>query len=211
MARIGTLSGTLIRPGVSKNHRRYTPEALGRAAGRMQAKLKAGQPIPMHTSHMANADGDVTATAASITKVEQRSDGSLGFEADLLDTPAGHAVKALAVPDSSGRSALKGVSIFGKWVGPVGNDEDGNSMADDLDIEGVDFTHRPGVPGAGIEDARERRWPRPVASASRPMTTPSSSRRRRTSRPARWRCSRPSCATSSRTASARPALPKPVR
>ena len=154
MARIGTLKGTFLAPGVSKNGRKYTRENIGRAVERMNGRLSGGQVIPMHTSHKANAEGDTRATAASITKVYQDDAGAGHFEADILPTDAGRDVAAMAVPDKSGRSALKTVSIFGSWVGDVGTDDSGNQTAPDLDVTALDFTHRPGMATAEIDSAK---------------------------------------------------------
>lgn len=155
MARLGTLQGTFLVPGISKNRRRYTRENIERAVGRMNARLKSGQPIPMHTSHRANAEGDTRATAATVTKVYQDPKTGKGqFEADILPTDAGRDIAALAVPDEDGNSALKTVSIFGNWVGDVTQDEQGNDTAPDLDVTGIDFTHRPGVGDARIDGGK---------------------------------------------------------
>ena len=106
MARIGTLRGTFLAPGVSKNKRVYTRENIGRAVERMNGRLSGGQVIPMHTSHKANAEGDTRATAAHVTKVYQDDAGAGHFEADIIPTDAGRDVAAMAVPDKSGKAAL---------------------------------------------------------------------------------------------------------
>jgi hypothetical protein len=152
MARIGTLKGTFLAPGVSRNHRRYDRENIGHAVKRMNARLGSGQTIPMHTSHKAHAEGDTRATAATVTKVYQDPDsGAARFEADILPTDAGRDIAAMAVPDKDGKAALKTVSIFGQWVGDVTKDDQGNETAPDLDVTGIDFTHRPGVGSAQID------------------------------------------------------------
>jgi uncharacterized Zn finger protein (UPF0148 family) len=154
MARIGTLKGVFLAPGISKNKRRYTRENIGRAVDRMNGRLSGGQVIPMHTSHKANAEGDTRATAAHVTKVYQDDAGAGHFEADIIPTDAGRDVAAMAVPDKSGKAALKTVSIFGSWVGDVDTDGDGNETAPDLDVTALDFTHRPGLPNAQIDTAK---------------------------------------------------------
>jgi hypothetical protein len=151
MARIGTLRGTFLAPGVSRNHRRYDRENIGHAVKRMNARLGSGQTIPMHTSHKAHAEGDTRATAANVTKVYQDDAGAARFEADILPTDAGRDIAAMAVPDKDGKAALKTVSIFGQWVGDVTKDDQGNETAPDLDVTGIDFTHRPGVGSAQID------------------------------------------------------------
>jgi hypothetical protein len=106
----------------------------------------------MHTSHKAHAEGDTRATAATVTKVYQDPDsGAARFEADILPTDAGRDIAAMAVPDKDGKAALKTVSIFGQWVGDVTKDDQGNETAPDLDVTGIDFTHRPGVGSAQID------------------------------------------------------------
>jgi uncharacterized Zn finger protein (UPF0148 family) len=154
MARIGTLKGVFLAPGVSKNKRKYTRENIGRAVERMNGRLSGGQVIPMHTSHKANAEGDTRATAATVTKVYQDDAGAGHFEADIIPTDAGRDVAAMAVPDKSGKAALKTVSIFGSWVGDVETDEAGNETAPDLDVTALDFTHRPGLANAQIDSAK---------------------------------------------------------
>jgi uncharacterized Zn finger protein (UPF0148 family) len=154
MNRIGTLKGVFLTPGVSKNGRIYTPGNIKGAVNHMSGRLSGGQVIPMHTSHKANAEGDTRATAATVTKVYQDDAGAGHFEADIIPTDAGRDVAAMAVPDKSGKAALKTVSIFGSWLGDVSTDEAGNETAPDLDVTALDFTHRPGMPGAQIDTAK---------------------------------------------------------
>src|SRR6185312_6369828 len=103
MARIATLKGVFLAPGVSRNGRLYTKDNIAKAVGRMKARIAEGTPIPMHTSHTANKLGDTSAIAAHITKVHQSPDGKGHFKAEVLDTTAGHDIRSLTVPDSSGR------------------------------------------------------------------------------------------------------------
>ncbi len=50
--RIGVLKGTMLRPSVSKNRRRYTSETIAAAHKRLTAKLSGeGLPVTMMTSH----------------------------------------------------------------------------------------------------------------------------------------------------------------
>jgi hypothetical protein len=51
--RVAVVRGTFMRPGVSKNKRLYTAEAISRAVGRMQEQLHSpqGLPLTMATSH----------------------------------------------------------------------------------------------------------------------------------------------------------------
>ena len=54
MARIGTLKGTFLAPGVSRNHRRFDRENIGHAVKRMNARLGSGQTIPMQGHDLIN-------------------------------------------------------------------------------------------------------------------------------------------------------------
>jgi len=140
-------TGTFLAPGASKNRRLYTKENIGRAVERMTTRLSSGQTIPMHTSHMANAEGDTRATAAYVRKVwqdEGTGEGKLLLE--YADTEAGRDTMAQ-------RKDLRTISIFGNWVGDVRTDDDGFETADDLDVSSVDFTHRPGVGAAKLDES----------------------------------------------------------
>ena len=141
-------TGTFLVPGVSKNKRRYTPENIAKAVGRMSARLAAGIPIPMHTSHLKNAEGDSEAIAANVHKVWQDpATGKGRFEYEFVGTPAGKTIEKLV-----DAKALKTVSIFGNWVGDPEKDDDGIESADDLDVPAIDFTYRPGVSAARLDE-----------------------------------------------------------
>jgi len=149
-----TVRGIFLRPGISKNRRLYTKENIGKAVERMQEALKgnSGLPINMATSHGAAFDDDALSTVGRVTNVYQLPDGSAGFEADIANTSHGRDIANLAVG-----GFIKGVSIRGQWLGNVDTvtTDDGKEAvtADDLGINGIDFTHSPGVDGAEIINA----------------------------------------------------------
>lgn len=150
--RIATVTGTALVPGVSKNARLYTREAIAKAVARGQARIAAGDmPMTMLTHHEANDSS--THIVGRITGLTLAEDGSARFTADLADSEHGRTIASL-VDTRGGRPFLKGVSIRGAWVGsPRSQDHDGKQVetADDLEIDGLDFTKRPGVTGAGID------------------------------------------------------------
>ena len=152
--RAAVIRGTFLRPGLSKNNRLYTKENIGRAVARMQDKLTSGSglPLTMATSHRAAYDDDATSTVGRITHVSLMPDGSATFEADIANTTAGRDVANLAVG-----KFIKGISIRGEWMGQMKQVEHEGveaTTSDDLEVFGIDFTHRPGVEGAEVELAR---------------------------------------------------------
>jgi hypothetical protein len=156
MAPIATVTGTAIRPGISKNNRKYTAEAIGRMVERAQARIGSSDamPITMLTHHA--ADDDSSHLVGQLTKIWQESDGSAKFEAVLDDTSHGRDIATLATPSAPGRKpTLKGVSIRGAWVGKVQRESDPNAglveAGSDLELDGLDWTRKPGVAGAGVE------------------------------------------------------------
>src|SRR6185437_2803811 len=153
--RVATFSGVMIRPGVSKNNRLYTAEAIGKAVSRMQERLSDPNslPITMYGSH-GEAHGDSAfGIAARITKVTQAEDGSAHFEADVPNTSLGRDMASML---TAKKPYLGGVSIRGRWMAPVTTVEKAGSKvqtADDMDIMGLDFTNTPGVEGAKVHQA----------------------------------------------------------
>ncbi len=153
-ANVGVLSGVALTPGVSKNGRLYTPALIERAVKRMQARLADpnGRPLTMLSHHAAGDDslricGQLTAASLNAAK------GAL-FEATLADTDAGRTIAALTTPD---KPFLRNVSIRGWWLGEVRKvvvDGVEVETADDLEIDGVDFTKSPGVSGAVLTSSR---------------------------------------------------------
>ncbi len=148
------VKGTFLRPGVSKNKREYTKEAIGKAVARMNEAISSstGLPITMATSHESAYKDDALSTVGRVTKAIQRPDGSAYFEADIVNTAKGRDVATSAVG-----GFIKGISIRGGWMSTprtVESEEHGKVVtADDMAVVGIDFTGRPGVEGAQIEDA----------------------------------------------------------
>jgi hypothetical protein len=153
-ARIGTITGIAIVPGVSRNGRLYTTETIGRAVKRAQQRLDDadGAPLTMLTHHA--ADDDSTQIVGRITSITQLENGSAAYTADLADTKKARDIAQL-VDTRKGPAFLKGVSIRGAWVGNVRRQAgpDGNPVetADDLELDGLDFTRKPGVVGARVD------------------------------------------------------------
>jgi hypothetical protein len=151
-ARIATVKGTFLVPGVSKNGRLYTREAIASAVDRMRRRLvdPDGLPLTMLSHHA--AEDDSLRIAGRITAVTAQSDGSATFEADLADTDAGRDIAALT---TGATPFLRSVSIRGWWLGTVRKETvNGQQVdtADDLEIDGIDFTKSPGVTGARLTD-----------------------------------------------------------
>lgn len=150
MAAIATVSGTAIRPGISKNNRKYTVEAIGRMVERANQRL-AEDEMPLTTLTHHEAGDDSTRIVGRLTRLTQEADGSASYDAEITDTTYGRDILGLVAGPSP---ALKGVSIRGAWVGPVRREAGPGGVAvetaDDLELDGLDYTRKPGVPGAGI-------------------------------------------------------------
>lgn len=152
--RIATVRGVAIRPGVSKNGRLYTAENIAKAVARANARMAdpTGRPLTMYTHHAGATDA--SRLVGRLTGLVLEKDGSARFTGDIADTHHGRTIAALTDTDD-GDPFLEGVSIRGRWIGqerPV-RMQDGTvaQTADDLEIDGLDFTSRPGVDGARIE------------------------------------------------------------
>lgn len=150
---IATITGTMLTPGVSKNNRLYTREAIGRAVGRMRERLNDpnGLPIVMRTHH--DAGDDSRLIVGRITDVTQDTDGSAHYEAKLFGNKAGRDIAKLVDP-SGGGPALKSTSIHGYWLGPVERHKQAGQMVEsgsDIEINAIDFTGSPGVTSAQIK------------------------------------------------------------
>lgn len=155
--RIATIKGIWVRPGVSKNRRWYKPEHIKAAVTEAQQRLESGSTFANLTCHGDRdpRSGDVTRTAGRITKVGLDSDSNGTFEAELADTQAGRDVAALVTPS---HPFLKGVSMASRWKGtptmvrgPDGLEVESSDVG--FTLEGIDFTHAPGVDGAEIKSA----------------------------------------------------------
>ena len=145
-----TMSGTFLRPGVSKNKRLYTKENIGNAVRRMNESLKdpKGGPIVMSTSH-ANANKTLE-TVGRVTKVAQLPDGSATYEAVIANTQLGRDIAVLHAGDSP---FAKGISIRGQWMSDNETVNYEGIMADtasDLNVFAIDFTPNPSVLGAEV-------------------------------------------------------------
>jgi hypothetical protein len=156
---IATVTGTALVPGVSMNKRLYSTELIGKAVARAQARLADpdGMPLTMRVAHPKPGEvvfAPVTEIVGRVTKIWQEADGRARFTAAIADTHEGRTVAAL-VDNRSGRPYLRNVSIRGSWLGQTHRTLlPGGGMAetaDDLELDGLDYTHKPGVAGADIE------------------------------------------------------------
>jgi|SRR5579872_5468423 len=151
---IATVSGIALAPGISRNGRLYTREAIARAVRRAQDRIAEGRrPIAMYTDHDTRK---VTDIAGGLTRIWQDEDGTARYEAAVADTKAGRDIAALADPGPDGKQAiLRGLSIKGDWIGRTRRvrADDGRMLdtADDLEIARLDWTTEPGVDNAGVE------------------------------------------------------------
>lgn len=147
---LATIRGTMLVPGVSRNNRLYTRETIARAVNRMKARLSDpdGLPVVMRTHH--DAGDNSRLIVGRVTDVTQLPDGSATYEAKLYNTEAGRDIGALIDPNGP---ALRSTSIHGYWIGPVETHRQNGGMVEsgsDLEVNAIDFTGAPGVPGARI-------------------------------------------------------------
>lgn len=152
--RIATVSGTALVPGVSRNGRLYTAEAIAKAVRRAQDRIAEGtRPISMRSHHAAGDDS--TRIVGQVTEMTLAPDGSARYRADIADTSHGRTIAALLDPEG-GTPFLKGVSIRGAWLGKVRRESgpDGRLVetAPDLEIAGLDYTAEPGVDVADVAE-----------------------------------------------------------
>lgn len=149
---IATIGGIALAPGVSKNNRLYTREAITKAVQRAQGQLGEGKILSVLTHHEAGDSSD--RIIGRITSIDLDENGAARFTADLADTPHARTIASLA-DNTSGRPFLSGMSIRGAWVGQVrrvkGPSGDPVETADDLEFHGIDPTHKPGVDAAGVD------------------------------------------------------------
>ncbi|MHB8511479.1 MAG: hypothetical protein ACYDCC_04810 [Actinomycetota bacterium] len=150
--KIATITGAFLAPGVSKNGRLYTQEAIGRAVSRMNERIASGgRPINSYPVHPKTGEPDTTSIVSRVTKVWQDDKGVARWEAEVPDTSAGRDLAALISPE---KPYLENVSIRGRWVGePKTIESNGTQVetADDLEVFGIDFTTSPGVSAAKID------------------------------------------------------------
>lgn len=151
---IATIGGVGLAPGVSKNRRWYTDGIVSRAASRLQERIDRGDAPPVMLSFH-GADDNSREITASLTKASVDGQGRLRFEAGIADTAAGRDIAALADTSDGRPPHLKTVSIRGYWLGEVrkvtGPDGQPAETAQDISIEGIDFTKNPGVTGAEVD------------------------------------------------------------
>jgi hypothetical protein len=149
-----TIHGVALRPGVSRNRRRYTPEMCSKAYDRISERLDdmAGRPLTMRTAHPdpSGQGAVVTSIVGHVTKAWLTSDKAIAYEALLADTPEGKTVQQLVKPAADGRAHLANVSIRGYFLGETRQDPDGCVTADDLEIDGLDLTDTPGMTTASV-------------------------------------------------------------
>jgi hypothetical protein len=150
---IATISGIGLVPGVSKNRRLYTPEAVASATKRLSDRIKAGNaPAVMLSFHGA---GDSSREITASLTGARLDEGRMRFDAAIADTAAGRDMAALADTTDGKPAHLKNVSIRAFWLGTVrkvkGPDGQPVETGDDLDVDGIDWTKNPGVTGAEVD------------------------------------------------------------
>ena len=151
---IATVSGVALKPGVSRNRRLYTREAIAAAVGRAQGQLADGGIALTMRSHHA-ADDDSTRIVGAVRSLTLDEDGSARFTADIADTDHGRTIAALLDTSDGNPPFLSGVSIRGAWDGKVrrerGPDGEPVERGDSLTLMGLDYTASPGVHGAQVD------------------------------------------------------------
>lgn len=151
---IATIGGVALKPGVSKNRRLYTTQHIAKLVTAAQERIRAGdEPMVMLSHH--DAGDDSTRIAAHLTGVSLGEDGSARYTAAIADTAAGRDIASL-VDRSGGEPHLKGVSIRGHWLGRVRtvkapDGRDAETADGGMELDGLDFTRSPGVPGAQVD------------------------------------------------------------
>lgn len=161
---IATVYGTALLPGVSRNGRLYTADMIREAVDRAQPRIAAGNMLitppndkerepPTQRTHHEAGDNSLELIGRMTALTFNESTGGADFVALLADTRAGEDILNL-VDNSDGQPAfLRGVSIRGAWRGNVKRTvQDGRTVetADGLDLDGLDYTANPGVPGARV-------------------------------------------------------------
>lgn len=166
---IARVTGTALTPGISRNGRLYTREAIAKAVERAQARIADGKrPISMRSHHQAGDDSTHIAGAVSRIWQDPQS-GAAKYEGGIADTAVGRDIAALTDDTDGQPQHLRGVSIRGAWMQePRTETMDGREVqtADDLEIQGIDYTAEPGVDDADVrhlapgpnEDAPDARF-----------------------------------------------------
>lgn len=149
---LARISGVAIRPGVSRNARLYTRENIAKLVERASSRIGGGEaPITMRTHH--GAGDDSTRIVGRVTRIWQDENGAARYEGEIADAGHGPTIAGLLPTSENDTSAaLRGVSIRGRWASPPRRTTTGDGTevetADDLEIDGLDFTASPGVAGA---------------------------------------------------------------
>ncbi|MFD0639597.1 hypothetical protein ACFQ9X_56410 [Catenulispora yoronensis] len=149
---LAQITGVAIAPGVSRNNRLYTSQNIGRLVERANTRINSGDsPITMRTHH--GAGDDSTRIVGRVTRLWQDETGAARYEGEISDAGHGPTIAGLLPKSETDTSAsLRGVSIRGRWAAPPRKTtaENGQAVetADDLEIDGLDFTANPGVAGA---------------------------------------------------------------
>jgi hypothetical protein len=164
---IARVTGTAMVPGVSRNGRLYTRELIADAVQRAQPRLDTGNlllteetdkvpgedlhPLTQRTHHA--AEDDSTRIVGRLTELYCVESGAAKFAADIVDTDEGRKILEL-IDNNDGPAFLRGVSIRGAWLGEVRKQlVDGRlvEVGECLDLDGLDYTARPGVVGAVVD------------------------------------------------------------
>jgi hypothetical protein len=165
---IATVTGIALAPGISRNRRLYSKPAIAKMVARAQERIKAGeaisltertddaappQPLSQRTHHA--AEDDSTKIVGRITSIRLDETGCARYSAAIAPTPAGQIIADLLDTTDGLPPFLRGVSIRAAWVGSTrmerGPDGDPVETGDDLELDGLDYTGRPGVPAAGVD------------------------------------------------------------
>jgi len=150
---IATAGGIALKPGISRNRRLYTAPMIARAVVRAQERVKAGRPMSQLTFH--GAGDNSREIAASLTGWSLDENGNARWSSAFTDTQAGHDIASLVDTSDGQDPHLRNVSIRGYWLGTVrkvrGSDGQPVETADDIELEGLDFTKDPGVDGAEVD------------------------------------------------------------
>lgn len=181
---IAYVYGTALTPGVSKNKRLYTAKMIESAVRRAQSRIGSGAPMvardldalaaadPLSslTHHAANDDSEKIAGRVDALTFDQAT-GSARYKLAVPNTEAGRTMVALTDTSDGQPPFLRGMSIRGAWLGPtrrvtMPDGETAETAGDDaLELDGLDFTRKPGVAGALI-DKVERVGARTTESAA---------------------------------------------
>jgi hypothetical protein len=164
---IAHVSGVALKPGISRNNRLYTRQAIAHMVAQAQERIESGEGLAMvdrtkgpapepitQRSHHA-ADDDSLRIVGRVTHLSLDENGAARFKAAIADTPHGRTIASLLDTSDGQAPFLRNVSIRAGWVGDVrtilGKDNEVISAADALELDGLDYTASPGVPGAQVD------------------------------------------------------------